>query len=398
MSKKSTENKSATEKSTQRRRFLKGATGAVAATAASSSFPAPALSQGRLQWRLVTTWPKNFPGLGGEVVKAAGGNVVNLPGGEIQPALQSGALDATEWVGPYNDLAFGLYKSAKYYYFPGWHEPGTVLDNFININAWEKLPGYLKSIVESANAAVNQIVLSEFTARNNGALQTLVGKHKVKLLKFPDNVLNGLGKLAGEVMNEIASKDALSREIMDDYLKFRKGAEPRPRNLPSRAAAALQIRLAVQERLRETATITGKPADCLRRLSFAQRKNMFHADHTALQILGHAMIAFLFLYRCFTAMPRFAEHAGRLAKKRVPFPDLSLAIGFGMMLVGGASILFDFYSLIGAGLLIVFTMLANVLYHDFWNHHDDPAERNRALYVFCNNTAVMGGLVLVATL
>ena len=118
MSRKSTENKSATEKSTQRRRFLKGATGAVAATAASSSFPAPALSQGRLQWRLVTTWPKNFPGLGGEVVKAAGGNVVNLPGGEIQPALQSGALDTAEWVGPYNDLAFGLYKSAKYYYFP----------------------------------------------------------------------------------------------------------------------------------------------------------------------------------------------------------------------------------------------------------------------------------------
>jgi len=128
------------------------------------------------------------------------------------------------------------------------------------------------------------------------------------------------------------------------------------------------------------------------------KENMLHADHTALQILGHTMIAFLFLYRCFTAMPRFAEHAGRLAKKHVPFPDLSLAIGFGMMLVGGASILFDFYSPIGACLLIVFTMLANVLYHDFWNHHDDLAERNRALYVFCNNTAVMGGLVLVATL
>ena len=165
-----------------------------------------------------------IPGLGGEVVKAAGGNVVNLPGGEIPPALQSGALDATEWVGPYNDLAFGLYKSAKYYYFPGWHEPATVLDNFINIRAWEKLPGDLKSVVETANTAVNQIVLSEFTARNNAALQTLVGKHKVNLLKFPDNVLNGLGRLAGEVMNEIASKDALSREVMDDYLKFRKGA------------------------------------------------------------------------------------------------------------------------------------------------------------------------------
>ena len=73
-----------------------------------------------------------IPGLGGEVVSAAGGNVVNLPGGEIPPALQSGAIDATEWVGPYNDLAFGLYKSAKYYYYPGWHEPATLLDNSYN--------------------------------------------------------------------------------------------------------------------------------------------------------------------------------------------------------------------------------------------------------------------------
>ena len=165
-----------------------------------------------------------IPGLGGEVVKAAGGNVINLPGGEIPPALQSGALDATEWVGPYNDLAFGLYKSAKYYYFPGWHEPATVLDNFINIQAWEKLPGDLKAVVEAANTAVNQMVLSEFVARNNGALDTLVNKHNVQLKNFPDEVLQGLGKLANQVMNDLASKDPLSREVMDDYLAFRKTA------------------------------------------------------------------------------------------------------------------------------------------------------------------------------
>ncbi len=165
-----------------------------------------------------------IPGLGGEVVKAAGGNVINLPGGEIPPALQSGALDATEWVGPYNDLAFGLYKSAKYYYFPGWHEPATVLENFINLKAWEKLPNDIKAVVQAANTAVNQIVLSEFTARNNSALQTLVTKHKVQLRKFPDSVLNGLGKLAGQVMNDLASNDPLSREVMDDYLKFRREA------------------------------------------------------------------------------------------------------------------------------------------------------------------------------
>jgi TRAP-type mannitol/chloroaromatic compound transport system substrate-binding protein len=165
-----------------------------------------------------------IPGLGGEVVKAAGGNVVNLPGGEIMPALASGAIDATEWVGPYNDLAFGFYKSAKFYYYPGWHEPATLLDNFININAWEKLPADLKAVVEAANAAVNQTVLSEFVARNNASLGTLINQHKVQLRKFPDEVLDGLGKLAGEVMSDLASKDALSREVMDDYLKFRREA------------------------------------------------------------------------------------------------------------------------------------------------------------------------------
>ncbi|MDC0033524.1 DoxX family protein [Alphaproteobacteria bacterium] len=125
---------------------------------------------------------------------------------------------------------------------------------------------------------------------------------------------------------------------------------------------------------------------------------MFHADHSALQIIGHAMIAFLFIFRALTAIPRFADHVMRLTKKNVPFPSFSLAVGFGMMLVGGLSVLLDVYTEIGANVLIAFTVLANVLYHDFWNHKDDWAERNRALYVFCNNTAVIGGLVLVATL
>ena len=165
-----------------------------------------------------------IPGLGGEVVKAAGGNVVNLPGGEIPPALQSGAIDATEWVGPYNDLAFGLYKSAKFYYYPGWHEPATLLDNFINMNAWEKLDSEQKAIVEHANAAVNQAVLSEFIANNNAALNTLRKDHGVVLKKFPDEVLNGLGGLAGQVISDLASQDSLSREVLDSILKFRSEA------------------------------------------------------------------------------------------------------------------------------------------------------------------------------
>ena len=162
-----------------------------------------------------------IPGLGGEVVKAAGGNVVNLPGGEIPPALQSGAIDATEWVGPYNDLAFGLYKSAKFYYYPGWHEPATVLDNFINLDAWNSLPDDLKAIVEQANRAVNQMVLSEFTARNNQALQTLRDKHNVDVRPFPDDILTNLGALSGKVLRDLVASNPLSQEVFESLIAFR---------------------------------------------------------------------------------------------------------------------------------------------------------------------------------
>ena len=165
-----------------------------------------------------------IPGLGGEVVKAAGGNVVNLPGGEIPPALSSGAIDATEWVGPYNDLAFGLYKSAKFYYYPGWHEPATLLDNFINLKAWENLSGDLQAIVTAANAYANSYVINEFFANNNASLDTLVNEHGVIVKKFPDTVLNGLGTLSGQVIGDLASANALSGEVMESIVKFRKGS------------------------------------------------------------------------------------------------------------------------------------------------------------------------------
>jgi TRAP-type mannitol/chloroaromatic compound transport system substrate-binding protein len=165
-----------------------------------------------------------LPGLGGKVAAAAGATVVNLPGGELPQALASGAIDAVEWVGPYNDLAFGLYRSAQYYYHPGWHEPATVLDNFINLDAWNSLDDELKAIVEAANMAVNVSVRSEFIARNNDSLETLVDEHGVQVRKFSDEVLVGLGNLAGEVLNDEASADPLAREVMDSLLNFRKSA------------------------------------------------------------------------------------------------------------------------------------------------------------------------------
>ncbi|MFO1145154.1 MAG: TRAP transporter substrate-binding protein [Rhodospirillales bacterium] len=162
-----------------------------------------------------------IPGLGGDVVSAAGGDVVNLPGAEIPSALQSGEIDAAEWIGPYNDLLFGLYKNARYYYYPGWHEPGSSLDCFINAAAWDRLSPELKAIVEQATTAVNQLVLSEFNARNGSSLQLLLQDHGVELRRFPDPVLQALGKLTGDVLSDLAGRDPQSRTLLNSLLKFR---------------------------------------------------------------------------------------------------------------------------------------------------------------------------------
>ncbi len=161
-----------------------------------------------------------IPGLGGEVLRRAGGTPVNLPGGELFTSLQSGAIDATEWVGPYNDLAFGLYKAAKYCYYPGWHEPGTTLEAMVNKEVFDALPADLQSIVMNACKVVNQDMLAEYTARNPAALQSLINDHGVDLRRFPDDVIAKLRTLSNEVVAEIAEKDAFSRQVYSSYEKF----------------------------------------------------------------------------------------------------------------------------------------------------------------------------------
>ncbi|UCE89476.1 MAG: ABC transporter substrate-binding protein, partial [Pseudomonadota bacterium] len=154
-----------------------------------------------------------------------GGTPVSLPGGEIFSSLESGAIDATEWVGPYNDLAFGLYKAAKYYYYPGWHEPGTTLEAMVNKKAFEALAADLQSIVLNACKVVNQDMLAEYTARNNAALHTLVNTHKVDLRALPDDVLNKLRALSDEVVAEVAARDKASKRVFDSFRKFRDQAK-----------------------------------------------------------------------------------------------------------------------------------------------------------------------------
>ncbi len=163
-----------------------------------------------------------IPGLGGEVLKRAGGTPVSMPGSDIFTSLQSGAIDATEWVGPYNDLAFGLYKAAKYYYYPGWHEPGTTLECLVNQAAYDSLPPDLQSIVVNACHVVNGDMLAEYTARNNAALQSLVHEHHVDVREFPASVLARLRELSEQVVAEIAGSNAVSAKVYDSYRAFQR--------------------------------------------------------------------------------------------------------------------------------------------------------------------------------
>ena len=163
-----------------------------------------------------------IPGVGGEVLKRAGGIPVTLPGGELFTALQTGVIDATEWVGPYNDLTFGFHQIAKYYYYPGWHEPGSMLELLINKDEWDQLPNHLKAIIETAAKAVNQDILDEYTAKNNSALRELVDTHNVELRKLPDDVINEFKLIANQILEENAKKDEMVNKVYQSYKSFKK--------------------------------------------------------------------------------------------------------------------------------------------------------------------------------
>lgn len=163
-----------------------------------------------------------IPGLGGEVFERAGGTAVNLPGGEIFTSMQTGVVDATEWVGPYNDLAFGLHQVARYYYYPGWQEPGPTLEVIINKSAWDSLPPDLQAMVRAVSGMINDDMLAEYTARNNSALRELVDKHGVQLRRLPDDVLAELRVVSEQLVAEIPGDDPLAQRIYESYYNFRK--------------------------------------------------------------------------------------------------------------------------------------------------------------------------------
>ena len=161
-----------------------------------------------------------IPGLAQDVLTQLGGVPVNMPGSELFTSLQTGVIDATEFNGPYNDLAFGLWEVADYYYYPGWHEPGSVMEFLFNKEKFEALPADLQEIMRTAAEASSLDMTNEFTARNTISLQELVGNHGVELREFPDDLMIELNQISQGVIDELADLSHIGAEIHASYREY----------------------------------------------------------------------------------------------------------------------------------------------------------------------------------
>jgi len=164
-----------------------------------------------------------MPGFGAEVLRRMGATVVTTPASEIITALKSGAIDASEWVGPWLDVAMGLDKAADYYYFPGFHEPGTSATLGINKKLWDGLTPSDRAMIEAAAAAEFGRSLAQFNAENIKALKALRADRRIKIRRFSDELIKVFGKLSREVLAEAAAKDPLTRKVHDSYVAFLAG-------------------------------------------------------------------------------------------------------------------------------------------------------------------------------
>ena len=163
-------------------------------------------------------------GLGGEVLRRLGVNVVLLPPGEIFQAMQSGTIDAAEWVGPWNDLAFGLFRVAKYYYMPSFFEFGPALELMVNKKLYDGLPDDLKDIVKRAAYASAAESYADFTAHNITSLKPVMDKEGVQVKSLSDDIVKVLAKETKAVMAEIAASGAMAKEVYESFEAYRQQA------------------------------------------------------------------------------------------------------------------------------------------------------------------------------
>ena len=162
-----------------------------------------------------------IPGLGGDVVAKLGASQVSLPGSQIYENLVSGAIDATEWVGPWNDSFMKFYEAAKYYYYPGFHEPGSALSLGINKKFWDGLSKSDQLIIEAAALMENDIMMAEYNAKNGESLAKLLKEQGVQLRRFNDDIYDAFGDAAAEVFEEVRSHSELARRIHDSFARSR---------------------------------------------------------------------------------------------------------------------------------------------------------------------------------
>lgn len=161
-------------------------------------------------------------GLGGRVYVKAGGTAALTPGSDIFAALERGVIDASEWIGPHDDMKLGLHRAARYYYYPGWHEPGTTHEFGFNKKAYEALPVDLKRTLDHVVAAVHVYSSADFHVKNSIALDRLKTefKGKVEITPLPRAVLRDLKKLSTEVVKEESEKSPMARKVHASFTKF----------------------------------------------------------------------------------------------------------------------------------------------------------------------------------
>jgi TRAP-type mannitol/chloroaromatic compound transport system substrate-binding protein len=158
-------------------------------------------------------------GYAGAVMSKLGVVPQQIPGGDIYPALEKGTIDASEWIGPYDDQKLGFNKVAKFYYYPGWWEGGTTLSAYINAKKFAELPKEYQVILQDACAEAHADMMAKYDAKNPTALKQLVGSG-TQLRPLPKEIMDASYKAAMELYAETSAKNADFKKVYDDYKKF----------------------------------------------------------------------------------------------------------------------------------------------------------------------------------
>ena len=162
-----------------------------------------------------------IPGLGGKVLAKAGGTPVLVSGGEIYTNLERGVIDAAEWIGPYHDYKMGFHQVAKHYYYPGWHEPGPVLEMIFNKTKFQALPEDIQEILRTACHRLNRWMSAEFDAKNGEYITKLINEENVQVKMFPKEVLSRLKSATKEAIEDLTSSDPVSKKVYESFSKFK---------------------------------------------------------------------------------------------------------------------------------------------------------------------------------